>query len=474
MTPKNDSFDRFGDDLAELLFKYMPIEDKLRLQSVSKQWLQLLFIGQTYLIFGDSFYKTFNFTERRRNEIFMIFESIFKKCPKIDRLVVGRQSVYNQYIRLDEIFDQFFDLLIIYCPRLRHIIIEYIPPRGSFLAEVTDKTIERFVAAYGQQLLTFKFITDCSTQLMFSDKFLPHLHQFKCLKYYGSQLTINELFDYQQQDVFRGIVVLPTSLQSICIELTANCLPMFASFAINYGHQLKALDIIRCDLRDETPVEQTFVTTLLKFCQLRRLRIHVRFDHFNQLIDELLRQHFSRRCHQLRRLYLTGDSYNNINRESINQLIDILGKDLKQLKRLAIHCFAENELSNYKTILNSDSLKNMKQLTHLSLHFLSKFCGDEIFRDIDSRLPRLEFIDINNPIITRESMQSMSRLRHLNCVRLAGCHNPDIDDNYSMDDLISALSMVTNVYISFSKNTKYVIKVIYQRIAYISVKTINY
>ena len=38
-----DSFDRFGDDLTEVLLQYLKLSDKLRLESVSKQWKRCIY-----------------------------------------------------------------------------------------------------------------------------------------------------------------------------------------------------------------------------------------------------------------------------------------------------------------------------------------------------------------------------------------------------------------------------------------------
>ena len=43
------SFDRFGDDLSELIVSYLTIEDKFRFQCLSKQWRRLVF-NKTYVL----------------------------------------------------------------------------------------------------------------------------------------------------------------------------------------------------------------------------------------------------------------------------------------------------------------------------------------------------------------------------------------------------------------------------------------
>src|ERR1700761_281943 len=53
-----ESFDRFGDDLTEELLSYLSVEDKIRLQSVAKQWnrclRQVLRRHTSLQIFSDS------------------------------------------------------------------------------------------------------------------------------------------------------------------------------------------------------------------------------------------------------------------------------------------------------------------------------------------------------------------------------------------------------------------------------------
>ena len=41
-----DSFDRFGDDLTELILSFLTFEDKVRLEFVSKQWKRSIFQKQ--------------------------------------------------------------------------------------------------------------------------------------------------------------------------------------------------------------------------------------------------------------------------------------------------------------------------------------------------------------------------------------------------------------------------------------------
>jgi hypothetical protein len=45
----SNSFERFGDDLCELLLRYLSISDKIHFECVSKQWQRLVFNKQQKL-----------------------------------------------------------------------------------------------------------------------------------------------------------------------------------------------------------------------------------------------------------------------------------------------------------------------------------------------------------------------------------------------------------------------------------------
>jgi hypothetical protein len=86
-----NSFDRFGDDLCELLLNYLPVIDKIRLECVSKQWKSLIFNRQQSLqissngLFNSVLVKTFNETIQVPNNV---NKSLFKKFKFIQVLEI--------------------------------------------------------------------------------------------------------------------------------------------------------------------------------------------------------------------------------------------------------------------------------------------------------------------------------------------------------------------------------------------------
>ena len=48
-----NSFDRFGDDLCQLILTYLPLIQKIRFQCISKQWKSLIFNKQKILYLNN-------------------------------------------------------------------------------------------------------------------------------------------------------------------------------------------------------------------------------------------------------------------------------------------------------------------------------------------------------------------------------------------------------------------------------------
>ena len=89
-----NSMDRFGDDLIEEILQYLTLEDKIRLECVSKQWRRFIYNKQfmikiTYFNFEfkNSLKKVLTKTGsegRQLNEQHL--ESVLKKCTNIIRV----------------------------------------------------------------------------------------------------------------------------------------------------------------------------------------------------------------------------------------------------------------------------------------------------------------------------------------------------------------------------------------------------
>ena len=100
-------FDRFGDDLTELILSFLWFEDKIRLECVSKQWKRYVFNKQFVIEIVD---KTRKYCEKEKNNSLdklclrsddkrQLVESVLKKCPNIKKVIISSEvlSLFGQY-----------------------------------------------------------------------------------------------------------------------------------------------------------------------------------------------------------------------------------------------------------------------------------------------------------------------------------------------------------------------------------------
>ena len=117
-----NSFDRFGDDLTELILQYLTFEDKDNLELVSKQWRRLIYNKQ-FVIEIDFFNEEY-IRQNSLNSITDIcksclvqldkqsLESVLKKCPNI------LKASFVDYYCVDS---SVLSLIGRYCPRIKSL-----------------------------------------------------------------------------------------------------------------------------------------------------------------------------------------------------------------------------------------------------------------------------------------------------------------------------------------------------------------
>ncbi|XP_054155977.1 uncharacterized protein LOC128954423 [Oppia nitens] len=410
MTTPKDSFDRFGDDLCQLLLTNLSIDDKLRLQSVSKQWLALIFNTETDLVFCRKLLDRMSLDSiRDYYQTIKLFQVIVRKCPNITAVIISEVSL----------LDRFLDLLMIYCHRLRHICLK-LDYDGHL--SVIDRAFECFFRQFGQQLLTFKFngySIDYNKQLFY--EVIDGMPNLKTLDItYEHRRSTVQLNDIIIGDMYYD---LPKSLQSLNIKLDDSSVPLFASFADIYGKQLTSLTIVSVVDTDNMSYElivnyQPLIDGLGQMVRLRRLKIVL----FKYLLNNFTGDLFAtigRQCRQLKELsYLSIES----NIVIIERMFAVINKHIsgQHLKRLSLYCWPnyyqeeevmvvvddEEEEEYLDLVLTCDLLNRLHGLTHLTLCFDRKFriIGDQFFRNIHSNLPRLQYIHCDSVFSTEESI----------------------------------------------------------------------
>ena len=93
-----DSMLRFGDDLTEEILQYLTLEDKIRLECVSKQWQRLIYNKQYKICIFLKLYKKnilWLLMQKGRQSAEQVLESVLKKCPNITS--VDLHSNHSKY-----------------------------------------------------------------------------------------------------------------------------------------------------------------------------------------------------------------------------------------------------------------------------------------------------------------------------------------------------------------------------------------
>ena len=130
------SFDRFGDDLCELILSYLSFDDKIRAQCVSTQFSRSVYQKQYELTLNEKLFTRFKKSYIFGNEWTDIksFKWLIKKMTSLTKLSIK----YNTFWCKFSIFLKMIELTIKYCKYLKDIEIDFIHIR-DFEANILFK-----------------------------------------------------------------------------------------------------------------------------------------------------------------------------------------------------------------------------------------------------------------------------------------------------------------------------------------------
>ena len=181
--------DRFGDDLTEEILQYLTLEDKIRLECVSKQWQRCVYQRQ-YVLELDL---CCDETQNTLNRILRIecndgielvkkcLESVLKKCPNIMEASFGYPYADSEVL----------SMIGLYCPNIRSMkysdinndikTMDYFRINGHKLEELgiygKNKEIENYLK-FCQNLRKF-FIHEVLSLITEDNEVLPKLEQIE-------------------------------------------------------------------------------------------------------------------------------------------------------------------------------------------------------------------------------------------------------------------------------------------------------
>ena len=371
------SFDRFGDDLMEVLLSFIPFEDCFRFRCVSKQWKRLIFNKQKHLkipIIGsyhenqclsDSSYLRkvelfvknypnitsirFGFNNRCVDQILQILIKYYNNLSEINvDLSLSSESIRNEFF-------------LKFGSNLKKVVFYFKPPLNElkFCPNVTDLTVRRINYVFDSQ----------------NDIYCKKLKSFE--------------FVYTSDDMKTNIELLFE-----CNKRSLETIIFFSSGSVS-ENGLKVL-----------------FNSMTKLLKLKSLLISATNSR-NIIVKSL--QDLAINCKLLKKIDLHLVDINTI---ELNLKILRAFKMFVNLKILNVILYKSN--NNLETFnITSDELKGFQNLTHFELNSDKILITDSFFTSIDKYLPKLQSIKCFNTDITEETFKSLSKLRKLQTIILS-------------------------------------------------------
>ena len=398
-----DSMDRLGDDLTEEVLQYLPFEDKIRLECVSKQWKRCVF--QRQFVIEIHFLRSYE-TQNSLNGLFKRLDnkrqsdeqrlvSVMKKCPNITEVRIHRYHYplgmirsYYPEIKIYNIQDLFnMDLNDMPLPRkvefgnqgieyllnsnryafdseVLSLFGQYCPHIKSLHTMVTCKQDLQFFRQYGHKLQELS-VEESKDNL----KYCPNLKRI-----YVSSRNINKTILFDKDKEF-----LP-NLENIENHLRINQLNInkMKILVDKYSQKMKCLTVLIIKLSAKEL--KTFVDCICRFVNLRQLSLSIHYLQITEPIDDCLSL-IGQKCNKLLKLDLTVKRV-----VPISDLFFDVFTHIKAIKKLKI------DLPNNKRVLSGsvECFRHCKQLTELDIDYNG--LTEDFFTNIAEIFPKLQLL----------------------------------------------------------------------------------
>jgi hypothetical protein len=400
---KRDSFsDRFCDDLCEVLFIYLSLEDKIKFECVSKQWQKLVFNKQYSIgikeygiqMKNDLDNLLITFSECIKHFNYKAFESVLKKCKFINNIIID----FNYFNDINT--EQVLQLIIKNCNHLKSITFDF--------NKISDQLMQKFGQKFGQKLHEISFIDGnesndniikyakllrlCPNLVSLGDKYSTHLSLF---------VDSNEL-------LLPKLIKVKTTVQS------KGDIKLFETFAKTYANSLKNISLqTESNLIHRLNQNETnfLMKQIIYLKNLNHLELWLDFkgNSSEEFINNL--KAIAIHCNQLKSFNFKVSKTKPLLHKYIFNCLGFY-KSLNHLELSFIYFGQQNNQ------ISCESLEELKLLINLKVENLKM--KDIFFEDIDKHLPQLKRLDItvDNFIITDKAMNSLSKLSKLQSIKI--------------------------------------------------------
>ena len=377
MSSNRDSFDvRIDDDLFEFIVSYLPIEDKLRYESVSKRFQRFVFNKQNALRLSSSedFFNNF-MTKNNKINVFNL-ERLLKKFQfinaiEIDSICLNKTQVVKSITQ-----------------NCNHLISV-----GFSLYDVQLNTLKKFFQKFGQQLKHISLQHLQKDSIKYLLKWSPNLISIK-------QLNVEEFDEF----VFRRIISIEINLNLRTTE--ENKSKYFFEKLKNV--QYLSLVITSNDLNEDFLIKFTEMKKL-KALKIKTMDSITKDENWKQCFESI-----ATNCVDLKYFtFIFGSAFVLPNYMNTNECLQSIS-----------HCSGLKILRFYPNgacrINDLTPLKNCKRLLVLDLGV--RGINDNILDGIHLIVPQLKELSINsfyNLQISDKGLEYISKLKYLTKLRLS-------------------------------------------------------
>ena len=392
-----DCFDRFGDDLIEVLLSYISFEDCFQYKCVSKQWKRLIFNKQNELNIINtsrliSLKRSFNIIylkhfllaknlrikfikeDNTRNK-FKAIELILRNCPNITSVEIHPNLTTAEVNKV-------FELIIKYCNNLYKIKL-------NSSNDLAVNTMNRFCNKFGSNLKIIQFCEGINL----------------CPKLLKVCTNLTHLYVNHMKNVFDGNQVLCQKLNSFQFEYRSEDKTRIETFIESNKNSLEMIKVMIFD-ESLTITERDLKVLFKSIEKLVKLKcFSFTFGHkFDSISFIQLLEILAKNCKQLENIKLcfavTADLFSKSLFKAINEF--------KDLKSFTFESFCKFEYN-----IKSEDLKQLKNLQNFNFRN-SLQLTDQFFESIHEYLPHLQTIkSIASTSMTGKTFHSLSLLRNL-------------------------------------------------------------
>ena len=404
---RKDSFDRFGDDLTELILSFLWFEDKIRLECVSKQWKRCVF--QRQFVIEINFFRhrkncnslngLFRKSDKERQSDEQRLVSVMKKCQNItkiiDRRITDKQAIqmmhyYYPNVKVNNVND-LFDINPNVLPLLREKDngkdIKYLFNSNRFAFNC------QLLSLFGQYCPNIKSLDIMITNGEDLKFFQTYGHKLRVLNIYGNIVEKKNLLKFCPN--LKTIYVL----QSYLFDKDKEYLPKLKNirtelfFNLSNVYQLKTLSDKYCQTMKILHLKLYLSDEELKTCidcisrfenlNLLTLYFYVYRSETTEPIDDCLSL-IGQKCTKLLKLNLIIIN----NSVPMSDRFFYIFTIFKSLKYLKIHLWTKTVLSG-----SVECFKHCKQLNDIDIDYNQ--LKENFFTNIATFVPKLQSLRIS-------------------------------------------------------------------------------